>query len=569
MKTSCRLTASFVALAALIGPAICDPAPAYRVDAPLAHDNLSVYFVRGNGGGAAPLTLDQAVSSGQAKVGWNDGAAFTVENFSDRSIFVPFGTLLTGGLQDQVTSVSLLVPPHSGPMSLATFCVDPFRSTARDNEDPTAFTPTDTMFPNRIAKLVMLAAAPDLHAVGNMRQAGVWWSIDSTRAALSRALGVAVEPPYQPHWQSTGFQDHIANPVLAARQSPWTTSLPLALANPVLRQAEQTYVDAFADASAEDVTGAVFAVNGNIEDAEIYQSHALFAAMWPKLLRAQAIAALAAGSENAQAVPSAEAVGAFLAAAEAGTARESASGTVLRDSEAAVFAETRARNGAWINRSFVATAIAPYAAASPEAALLAMLKAGEVGGRSVKALRNRDQVVLQRTDAGAGWSATIQTPTEDVLWQLQELAEASFRAHGGRTGTGASLGSAVFSLAFFAMLFWLLMPRRRRVVIARAGHARIAIPDRHPAVAWRIAHAPRREPVRRAVVTMKAFAAILAASFERLLLSARGLLVLAKRFASAAWPRDGLAGAIACHLGPAWPGNFGAPTRPLRVATRK
>ena len=156
MKTFCRLAASFVSLAALMGPAISEPI----VSAPVSYDNLSVYFVRGNSTGATPLTLDQAVNNGQAKVRWNDsGDPITVENFSNRSLFIAAGTMLRGGLQDQVVGLGTLLPPHSGPMTLATFCIDPFRSTARDGENADTLKPVG-MLPSHLGTLRSRSARP-------------------------------------------------------------------------------------------------------------------------------------------------------------------------------------------------------------------------------------------------------------------------------------------------------------------------------------------------------------------------------------------------------------------------
>lgn len=577
MKTLSRLAASLVLTAAFAAPALADPA--YSIAAPATNENLSVYFVRGNGtGGTAPLTFDEAIRNGQAKVSWNDGGnPLTVENFSDRAIFIPFGTLLVGGMQDQVSNVSLLVPPHSGPIALASFCVDPFRSTKRDREDASTLAPADTLFPNRIAKLAMLADAPGAKsASNNIRQASVWWAIESTRSALSHALGVNVEPPYQPHWETSPYQEIISTRVLADREFPWTTSLPLALQNTTLRMAEQTYVDALGGSAPadDDVIGAVFTIKGVIEDAEIYDSHALFAAMWPKLLRTHAVSALAATGEPAQPAPSIEAVSAFLADAEAGAVRERAAGATIRDSAAAIYTETRARSGKWLSRSFVATAISASAAASPEATLLAMLKTGMVAGKPITAMGDRDQIVLHRSDAS--WTATLLRPA-DFLQQLRAAFPAG--GHGTPQGSGSSLFGAIVTLSFFAMLFRMLVPQRRarrRVHVVRTGFgsARLAAPDpvadRYAHVTWRIAAAPapRLEPVRRGLVSMKAFTAALAALFWRALMTARGLAAaLAGRLgaARASWPLEGLVSALAHNLGPAWPGNFGGRSRHATV----
>ncbi len=417
MNTFYRWMAGLFSLAALTGPALCDPAIG-SLSGPVVHDNLAVYFVRGNSAGAAPLTLDEAMRNGQAQVRWTRTDPITVENMSDRSIFVPFGALLTGGLQDQVVGASFMLPPHSGPVPLATFCVDPFRSTARDGEAADRLASPGTMFPGRMAKLAMMVAAPRSRAVRRMRQTGVWWSIDSTRAQLGHTLGTPVEPPRETHWNLADSQDQVPSAILAGRQSSWLTSLPLALENRALVDAQQDYVNGLeAAAAAGDIVGAVFAVNGDLDGAEIYQSHALFAAMWPQLLRAHAVEAIAASDRPAATPPALDAVEAFLASAQAGTARKTS--PRLRDSDAAIYAETSDRGGAWINRSFVATAHPAEAAGRPEAMLLGMLETGQVNASQVKASQvkatGRTQVRPKPTRERSQASATATSWCCDAI----------------------------------------------------------------------------------------------------------------------------------------------------------
>lgn len=574
MKTLYRLAACFVSSAALSAPAISEPVPG--ISAPVAYDNLAVYFVRGNGSGAAPLTLDQAVNSGQAEVRWHSGDPITVENFSDQSVFVPFGTLLKGGLQDQVTSVSLLLPPHSGAVSLATFCVDPFRSTARDQESPNTMTTAGQMFPGHLAELAMLVSAPKAKAVTQLRQSAVWWSIDTLRSELSRNLGVTVEPPREYHWALTDLQDQVSNVVLGARTSPWTTSLPLALENLPLLDAQQGYVDALAAAAtgSDDIVGAVFAVNGNLVGAEIYQSHALFDAMWPKLLRANAIEALAANHDPGQAPPSVEAVDGFLASALAGTAREHASGTgtALRDSDAAIVAETRTGDGSLVNRSFVAKSVPAAATAAPEAVLLGILASGRVNGQLLESLGNRDMVVLHHDAPGGGWSTTIQDSAPWLQFDLGSQMEAMLSAGLGMPNSGSGkLAPAAISFAFFTLLFWLLILRRPRrrggVVHTRLGAGHIAIHSRphferfEPALNMPVP-TPASPPLASITLAAKAFVVLVAVSLERARNAVRRL-----RATLAGLPPPRLAADIARHLGPAWPGNFRPPERAMR--TRK
>jgi hypothetical protein len=542
MKTLNRLAAAFAVTAALAAAA--------------TSQNLSVYFVRGNGGStAAPMTLDEAVSRGDAKVLTQEsGSRFTVENFSDRSLFIPVGTLLKGGLQDQVTSVSLIVPPHSGPLSLSTFCVDPFRSTKRDQEDTSLLAPTDTMIPSRVASLLMRGAAPvfslglfggtiNQKVVRNIRQAGIWWSIDTTRVSLSRALGVEMEPSYQPHWEQTEYQERITNRVLADSSSPWKTSLVLSLENPALRDAEATYVDALANRlpAGDDVIGAVFVVNGTIEGAEVYQSRSLFAAMWPKLLRTYAVAAIAADSDMALAAPPADTIGAFLEGAADGRAREGTEG-VIRDGGGAVYTETRAADGAWVNRSFVATGLPLAVAASPEATVLGLLDTGMVGNQPFLTLSDRDQIVLHRADTG--WTMTVVPVAGSYTQQLVD-ALAGDRETSSLHKSGIQF-LLLIVLGLVAMSFRALKRRR--------------------ASPW---HERRRSAV---VAAAKAVALALVSLAATVTARTRGVAAaVATRVAAAwaAWPPEGLVAALARNLGPAWPGNFRQSSRHAAMPTQR
>jgi hypothetical protein len=459
-----RWMACLFSLAALTGPAVCDPAIG-QLSGPVVHDNLAVYFVRGNGSGAAPLTLDEAMRNGQAQVRWTRTDPITVENLSDRSIFVPFGTLLAGGLQDQVVGTSFVLPPHSGPIPLATFCVDPFRSAARDGEAADRLAPTGAMLPGRMGKLAMMVAAPKSRAIRRLRQTGLWWSIDSTRAQLAHNLGVAVEPPRETHWNLAASQDQVSGAVLAGRQSSWLTGLPLALENRTLVDAQERHAnDLEAAATAGDIVGAVFAVNGSLDGAEIYQSHALFAAMWPQLLRAHAVEAIAASDRPVAAPPALETVEAFLASAQAGTARKT--NPRLHDSSAAIYLETSERGGAFVNRSFVATAHPAEAAGTPEALLLTMLETGQIdtgqaNARPIGELGDRDIVVLRRDASGEAWWPAIERDTD--------------RAYEAMLAGTEGFAAALVSFAFFALLSLLLAPlshaRRRRAFRARFAGA--------------------------------------------------------------------------------------------------
>jgi hypothetical protein len=388
----------------------------YQISNPDIHDNLAVYFVRGGESEQSTiLSLDQAAMAGAVQVYQQRpvNGPVAVKNLSNQSIFIQLGDLLKGGLQDQVVGRSLLLLPGSGRVSIDTFCVDPFRATARDREDGEFFSATGAMFPWRLAKLNALVANPGSVGVPtpdrDVRQLGIWWSIDSLRFKLAQNLGVPLEPAKSAHWSEV--ENVRVNTVLAARHSKWKTSLPLSLENPELNDAQQAYIDGLG-ANGEYVgriIGAIFVINGRIEAAEIYHSPTLFQQMWPKLVHAYATEAIALSDVESAPLPTILDLREFLAAAEQGKARDLGSDSTIRESDAAIFTSTVDRNGSWIYRSY----LPKYSSdrQTPEGAILNVLESGKVSGRLITSLDPNELVVL-RSDPFGGYFAAVESAPE-------------------------------------------------------------------------------------------------------------------------------------------------------------
>jgi hypothetical protein len=433
-------------------------ARAFEISNPVVHDNLAVYFVHDPGRATpVPLTLDQAMSKGAVRIS-GDGP-FTIENVSGQPVLVQLGDLLRGGLQDQVVGTSFLLPPRSDPVSLDTFCVDPFRAAPRDGENPHRFTAAG-QFPWRMARLSMLTASPESKPVRELRQSGIWWSIDTLRSRLSERLGVEIEPPRAAHWAASDAQLR-ANSVLAARRSPWTSSLPLAMQNRSLAQAQQRYLAAFngKDVPSSNVIGAVFAVNGQAIAAEIYSSAALFRQAWPKLLRAYVTEAIASTGSASAALPSPQAINVFLNSAQEGRTREIASATTLmtRDSDT-ILTEVTGRDGHWVYRSYVPKLGLASAPLNPEALIVHVLETGRVGGRPLSRLADTEHVILQGHFSGNAWTATVpgQNPVVGLWWRGTELiADSEPR----RLLAAGLIATALLVLALY--FIWPALTRRK------------------------------------------------------------------------------------------------------------
>jgi hypothetical protein len=248
--------------------------------------------------------------------------------------------------------VSLLLPPKSGRVPIASFCVEQGRWSARGQEDVKRFASSASALPSREMKLAMKAPKPAptpmaglgqaaAYAEVGARQSEVWEGVRKMQSRLSGNLGASV----------------------AAPQSG--SSLQLALENKKLMEARGTYLTALQPAGSadDDVVGYVFAVNGKLNSADVYPSNALFRKMWSKLLEASAIEAIGQKGDARAAPPSIEAVQAFLNDAERGKASQrplnAGSRLDTRDGDRAFLFETArapapGASANWIHKNYLA-----------------------------------------------------------------------------------------------------------------------------------------------------------------------------------------------------------------------
>src|SRR5215470_10193768 len=158
------MRAAWVMLAATalfaVGATAAEP-EAYRISGPVVHENLAIYFVHGKSAeGPIPLTLQEALANGSAQVRETGSVnQLEVENTGDTAVFIQSGDIVKGGRQDRVLTVSLIIPPHSGAMPIASFCVEQGRWTARGREDAHRFETASASVPSREAKIAMKAPA--------------------------------------------------------------------------------------------------------------------------------------------------------------------------------------------------------------------------------------------------------------------------------------------------------------------------------------------------------------------------------------------------------------------------
>jgi len=127
----------------------------YTVSGPVMHENLSIYFLHGKSAeGPVPLTLEEAMLKGTARVDETGSVnQLSIENLGTEEVFVQAGDIVKGGKQDRVLSVSFVLPPKSGKMPIAAFCVESGRWSKRGNEENASFSSSDNMIATKDLKL--------------------------------------------------------------------------------------------------------------------------------------------------------------------------------------------------------------------------------------------------------------------------------------------------------------------------------------------------------------------------------------------------------------------------------
>src|SRR5882724_1287913 len=303
----------------------------YTLSGPYTHNNLSIFLVRGKNviEGNNFLTLQEALEQKKVVVyETQDVNELAIENLSNQDVYVQSGDIVKGGQQDRMIGVDLIVPPKSGRMPIAAFCVEHGRWSGRGNESAGVFSSSADSAATKEIKLA---------AKRSSSQGAVWENVKVAQDKLSENVGSRVNSPVS------------------------ESSLQLAVENRKVQETAQSYISALAGIiSKDDVIGYVFAINGEINSADVYASNTLFRKLWPKLLKATAIEAIANLQRDKKFEPAtAERVNLFLSESEQGALEEKevTQRVILasRENEKSIFFETRDRKqkDGWIHRNYI------------------------------------------------------------------------------------------------------------------------------------------------------------------------------------------------------------------------
>ncbi len=258
----------------------------FKVLGPFTHRNLVIYLVKGKDviRKTKFVTLEQALKDGKVTVGETGNVSSLVISsmYDEEYVFIQAGDIVKGGKQDRTLSTDLIVPPRAKKIPLQSFCVESGRWQARGAEEVDKF----SMSGNQVASRDLRVAS---RYSGSQQE--VWDNAADLQEKLSNNVGKSVRSPVS------------------------SSSLELTLDNKDVREHAQEYVNTLRGIikDRKHIIGFVFAINGQLNTAEVYGSEDLFRQLWSKLLRTAAVEAFAElkKGKNFKA-PSTKAAAAFL-----------------------------------------------------------------------------------------------------------------------------------------------------------------------------------------------------------------------------------------------------------------
>lgn len=272
----------------------------YKLSQPYTHKNLTIFLIHGKDQNTKDniITLQEAMERKLLIVyETSDVNELEVENVSKSlDVFIQSGDIVKGGKQDRVLAVSIIIPARSGRVKIDAFCVESGRWEKRGGEESTKFTSSNERIVSRDLKIA---------ANASRSQQEVWAEVSKAQEKLAQNVGGNVQAGTS------------------------RTSLQLSLEDRKVVANIDEYIRALASApnGKSDVIGYAFAINGQINSADVYVSNALFKKVWAKNLKATATEAVSEARGVRLAEPiKADAVKDFMDDSERARPKERAAG---------------------------------------------------------------------------------------------------------------------------------------------------------------------------------------------------------------------------------------------------
>jgi len=262
------LTLAFLLISAGVGQA-----QSGNISGPYTHKNLEIFLVHDNSAVDTRrkyMPLKEAMDK-EIVIVHETGSVqkLSIENTSaDIHIFIHSGDIVKGGKQDRVIRFDIVLNPKSGKIPLDSFCVESGRWRKRGGEKLSEFSSSKQMVSSKKLKIA---------AKYRQNQGAVWSSVAEQQDRLNDSLR-----------KITGKNN------LNVRSSNSASSLQLTLENKDLGKTVEEYRKVFDQVVArqKNVVGFAFAINGEINSADVYRDPALFQSLWPKLLKSAIVEAI-------------------------------------------------------------------------------------------------------------------------------------------------------------------------------------------------------------------------------------------------------------------------------------
>jgi hypothetical protein len=230
----------------------------FEVTGPYVHENMTIFLLNSNEQDDRDfITLDEGLKDGVVKVSEQKQAQvqeLEIDNQSDQYLFLQEGDRVVGGQQDRIIITSIVIKPNSGMMSLPSFCVEQGRwhgQKAFYAGANAALAPKDVREASKVVN----------------QQAQVWNQVRNIKRA--------------------------ANASTLVNAPNTNSSLNETLEAPQVQKMSEACSEALKDILADkpNAVGVAVAVNGEIEEVNIYPNHKVLSKQYPRLLKSYALQA--------------------------------------------------------------------------------------------------------------------------------------------------------------------------------------------------------------------------------------------------------------------------------------
>jgi len=235
-----------------------------------------------------------------------------IENTGNQAVYLQAGDVVKGGNQDRTIGQDIVLGPKSGKVPVSAFCVESGRWSTRSGQG-LGFLASSYCVNTKGLKLAVMLDAD---------QGKVWEEVAKAQTLLKYSVGEELADAASP----TSLQLTLENDKLTTRVDEYGAALEAIVARH------------------DDAIGYAFAVNGELNSADVYASNALFKKLWPKLLKASSTEAFGRiGGEKAAPGCSVDHVAACLSKTGGKETSKDAGGVTIvsRESKEDVVFETR------------------------------------------------------------------------------------------------------------------------------------------------------------------------------------------------------------------------------------